>query len=241
MIKTGLSLLCATAAACGIMLLSSCGGVSGRAKLSTSADSAAYAIGLANGYGLGQSLSTAPGDSLNVDILAIALRDGLKSDTSVMTVEKAQTFLQDYFQNVQARQEEANKKEGADFLAANAKKDGVVTTASGLQYKILTEGNGPKPMAEDTVEIHYKGTFLDGEVFDSSYDRGEPAKFVLSQVIPGWTEGVQQMKEGSKFILWIPENLAYGARPMDPKRGGYQMLTFECELLKVIPATPAKN
>ena len=235
MIKTGLSLLTATAAACGIMLLSSCGGAMSGAKLTTSADSAAYAIGLANGFGMGESLANAPGDSLNVEILARALRDGLKKDTSLMTPEKAQMFVQEYFQKVQVQQEEANKKAGQDFLSENAGKDGVVTTASGLQYKILEEGNGPKPVATDTVQIHYKGTYLDGTTFDSSYDRGEPAKFVLNQVIPGWTEGLQLMPEGSKFMLWIPENLGYGARPLDPSKGGYQMLTFECELLKVIP------
>ena len=241
MFKTGLSLLTATAAACGIMLLSSCGGTMGGAKLNTAADSAAYAIGMANGFGMGQSLSTVPGDSLNVEILARALRDGLKADTSVMTPEKAQMYIQEYFQKVQTALEEANKKAGQDFMAENGKKTGVVTTASGLQYQILKEGTGVKPLATDTVEIHYKGTFLDGEVFDSSYDRGEPAKFVLNQVIPGWTEGVQLMKEGSKFILWIPENLGYGARALNPEKGGYQTLKFECELLKVIPGKAAEE
>lgn len=239
MIKTGLSLLVATAAACGVMFLSSCGGTMSGAKLSTSADSAAYAIGLGNGFAMGQSLAGAPGDSLDVEILARALRDGLKGDTSVMTPQKAQMFVQEYFQKVQEKQEEDNKKAGQDFLSENGKKEGVVTTASGLQYKILEEGNGPKPAATDTVKIHYKGTYLDGTTFDSSYDRNEPAKFVLNQVIPGWTEGVQLMNQGSKFMLWIPENLAYGARPLDPSKGGYQTLTFECELLEVIPGAPA--
>lgn len=239
MTKTGLSLLAATAAACGVMFLSSCGGAMSGAKLSSSADSAAYAIGLANGFSMGQNLTDAPGDSLDVEILARALRDGLKGDTTLMTPESAQMFIQEYFQKVQVQQEEANKKAGQDFLAENGKKDGVVNTASGLQYKVLEEGNGPKPMATDTVKIHYKGTYLDGTTFDSSYDRGEPAKFVLNQVIPGWTEGVQLMKQGSKFMLWIPENLAYGARPLDPSKGGYQMLTFECELLEVIPGEAA--
>jgi FKBP-type peptidyl-prolyl cis-trans isomerase FkpA len=125
-------------------------------------------------------------------------------------------------------------QKGEDFLKENAKKEGVKTTASGLQYKVLKEGEGKSPTATDTVTVHYRGTLLDGTEFDSSYKRGEPAEFPLNRVIKGWTEGVQLMKEGSKFQFFIPSGLAYGERgtPGGPI-GPNETLVFEIELLKV--------
>jgi FKBP-type peptidyl-prolyl cis-trans isomerase len=123
--------------------------------------------------------------------------------------------------------------DGEKFLAANAKKDGVTTTSSGLQYRVLTAGTGAKPTADATVTVHYKGTLLNGDTFDSSYDRGEPATFKLNQVIPGWTEGVQLMGVGSKFEFVIPAALAYGEQGAGGKIGPNQVLKFDVELLEI--------
>jgi FKBP-type peptidyl-prolyl cis-trans isomerase len=133
-----------------------------------------------------------------------------------------------------------SKKEGEDFLAANKSKEGVKTTASGLQYKVLKEGKGPKPKSTDTVKVHYRGTLLDGTEFDSSYKRGEPVEFPLDQVIKGWTEGLQLMPAGSKYQFWIPANLAYG----EPGNRGIppnSTLIFEVELLEIVPPGAANQ
>lgn len=122
---------------------------------------------------------------------------------------------------------------GRNFLAENAKKPGVVTTASGLQYKVLREGTGAKPSEFGEVEVHYRGTLIDGKVFDSSYERGEPISFLLSQVIPGWAEGVQLMSQGAKYEFYIPYDLAYGAQGIPGVIPPYSTLIFEVELLKV--------
>ncbi|HLU10399.1 MAG TPA: FKBP-type peptidyl-prolyl cis-trans isomerase [Oceanobacillus sp.] len=122
---------------------------------------------------------------------------------------------------------------GRNFLAENAKKPGVVTTASGLQYKVLREGTGTKPSEFGEVEVHYRGTLIDGKVFDSSYERGEPISFLLSQVIPGWAEGVQLMSQGAKYEFYIPYDLAYGAQGIPGVIPPYSTLIFEVELLKV--------
>ena len=125
------------------------------------------------------------------------------------------------------------KEAGQQFLEANAKKPGVVTTASGLQYKVLVEGTGQKPTARDTVEVHYRGTFIDGKEFDSSYKRGESISFPLNRVIPGWTEGVQLMPIGAKFEFYIPYHLAYGEHGAPPTIPPYSALVFEVELLGI--------
>ena len=122
---------------------------------------------------------------------------------------------------------------GQAFLAANAKKDGVVTTASGLQYKVLAAGSGARPKATDTVNVHYRGTFIDGKTFDSSYDRGEPISFPLNRVIAGWTEGVQLMPVGAKYEFYIPYKLAYGERGAGGAIPGYATLIFQVELLAI--------
>lgn len=232
--KTGLTLLLATATSLGVMIFSSCGSKTGSSSLKTGADSAAYALGLANGYGMAEGIGTFPGEPLDLDLIAAALRDGLKKDTSLMTPMDAQQVFQTYMMRAQQEQEQSNLEKGQKFLEENKTKEGVQTTESGLQYKVTEEGTGITPNATDTVVVHYKGTLLSGEVFDSSYDRGEPATFPLNQVIPGWTEGLQLMKEGSKFTLWIPSELAYGPRALTAE-GGNQMLTFECELIQVKP------
>jgi FKBP-type peptidyl-prolyl cis-trans isomerase FkpA len=128
---------------------------------------------------------------------------------------------------------QSDAEKGAQFLAENAKKEGVKVTPSGLQYKVITEGTGKSPAATDTVQVHYRGTLLDGTEFDSSYKRGNPATFGLNQVIPGWTEGVQLMKEGAKYQFVIPSKLAYGAAGAGGRIGPNETLIFEIELLKV--------
>ena len=129
---------------------------------------------------------------------------------------------------------EENKVKGETFLAENKTKSGVTTTESGLQYKVITEGTGEKPSADDQVTVHYQGKFVDGTVFDSSYERGEPMTFPLGGVIRGWTEGLQLMPVGSKYILWIPAELGYGMQPPSPTIPPNSMLEFEVELLEIV-------
>ena len=158
-----------------------------------------------------------------------------------MSHEEVQQVLEHYFTELEQRQQaeaaergKAAKGEGEAFLAENKKRAGVVTTPSGLQYEIVKEGNGRQPKASDTVQCHYEGTLIDGTVFDSSYRRGMPAEFGLRQVIAGWTEGVQLMKEGSIFKFYIPYNLAYGERGAGADIPPYAALIFTVELIKVL-------
>ena len=144
--------------------------------------------------------------------------------------------MQDGQARVLAEREAAAMKVGEDYLIANAKKDGVKTTASGLQYRVLNEGSGSSPSAKDKVKVHYEGRLINGQVFDSSYSRGEPVSFPLDQVIPGWTEGVQLMTVGSKYELTIPSQLAYGAQGAQDRIPPHSVLVFEVELLEINPA-----
>jgi FKBP-type peptidyl-prolyl cis-trans isomerase FklB len=210
--------------------------------LKTQKDKASYAIGVNIGRGLHR-------DSVNVDpaIVSRGLRDGLSGGKPLLTDEEmkgAMTALQTELrkkQEVRNKDQEekmlqvgeANKKEGEAFLAANKTKDDVVTLPSGLQYKILKEGTGPKPVASDSVVCNYKGTLLDNTEFDSSYKRGQPATFQVGQVIHGWTEALQLMPVGSKWQLFIPAELAYGQQGAGPVIGPNATLIFEVELLSI--------
>ena len=189
-------------------------------------------------FGLGQRMK---GDSVPIDATAfsLGLADSLAGKEPVMTQEEMSAEMQTFQQKAQAEQEakqavqgEANLKGATAFLAENAAKAGVVTTKSGLQYEVLTEGKGPKPTAEDTVQVHYRGTLTDGTEFDSSYKRGEPVTFGVGQVIPGWTEALQLMPVGSKWKLFIPSDLAYGerGRPGIPPNSTLQ---FDIELVSI--------
>jgi FKBP-type peptidyl-prolyl cis-trans isomerase len=210
-------------------------------------DRASYSIGL----NLGRSLKTND-IKANTDLLIKGLRDGLAGQ-QLLTDEEMQATMQAFQQQVQAQQEakqkeigEKNKMEGEAFLMKNKERQGVKTTASGLQYEVLTEGTGAAPKATDTVTVNYKGTLMDGTVFDSSYDRGQPATFVLNQVIPGWTEGVQLMKVGSKYKFYIPAALGYGERGAGGVIGPNAPLVFEVELLSIgqpnaAPQQPLQN
>jgi FKBP-type peptidyl-prolyl cis-trans isomerase len=189
-------------------------------------------------YCIGMSVA---GSLVGQNINEIAPQRFLKGLTDVFdqlqpeySPNDANEILQAYFQENSAKQFEQFKKEGEEFLAENAKKEGITVTNSGLQFEVLTEGNGKKPSANDTVTVHYHGTLIDGTVFDSSYDRGTPAQFGVHQVISGWTEALQLMSEGSKYRLYIPQELAYGAQPHP---GGpikpYMALLFDVELISI--------
>lgn len=199
-------------------------------------DSASYALGLAQGDMFRPNIATLPGDPINVDLFLAGLEAAMREDTKSykMTVEEAQTYLNTYFQAAQEKEIQQIKEEGEKFLEENKTKSGVITTESGLQYQVITEGNGPKPTASDRVQVHYTGTLLDGTVFDSSVERGEPATFGVTQVIQGWQEGLQLMPVGSKYIFWIPSELAYGERNAGQLIKPNSTLKFEVELLEIV-------
>ena len=210
--------------------------------LKTNVDSVSYGIGT----DIGHNMKMGGLDSLNVQAIAMGISDGIDS-TEKITTEKVKAMVQTYMMEAQkkvmARQQlegEAVMRKGEEWLTANGKKPGVQTTASGLQYEVVTPGTGPKPAVTDQVTVHYRGTLLDGKQFDSSYDRGEPATFPVGQVIPGWTEALQLMNTGSKYKLYIPQNLAYGAQGAGKDIPPYSALIFDVELLSIAPmaATP---
>lgn len=208
--------------------------------LETPKDKLSYSIGM----NIGKSLKR---DNLDVDpdLVLRGIKDVLGGGTLLMTDQEAQSTLNELQADLHKRQEqemqqlaETNKKEGEAFLAANKAKAGVISLPSGLQYKILQEGTGPKPTAADTVTVNYRGTLLDGTEFDSSYKRGQPASFPVGGIIKGWTEALLLMPVGSKWQLFIPPELAYGPRQAGPSIGPNSTLVFEVELLSV-QAKPA--
>lgn len=206
-------------------------------ELKEQKDKVSYSIGLDIGMTFKkQNLQ------LNPDALIAGARDGLAGAKPMLTEEEIKTTMVAFSQDMAQKQEAASKEQGAKniaegekFLTENKTKEGVKTTASGLQYKALKEGSGPQPKATDTVVTHYRGTLINGTEFDSSYKRGEPAEFPLNRVIPGWTEGIQLMKVGSKYQFFIPSKLAYGDRPMGQDIAPNSTLVFEVELLGIKP------
>ena len=179
--------------------------------------------------------------SLNIDDYAAAIADVMQGRQPKMSHEEAHEVLEHFFNELEERQQQeatergkAAKGEGEAFLAENKKRAGITVTASGLQYEVVKQGTGRQPKASDTVRCHYEGTLIDGTVFDSSYRRNQPAEFGLRQVIAGWTEGVQLMKEGSIFKFYIPYNLAYGERGAGADIPPYAALIFTVELIKVL-------
>lgn len=198
--------------------------------LKSQADSVSYAIGMT----IGANMKKDGLDSLNLDVLKSALESAMKGDSSIIDQNQCQSVIQSYLSSKQKVKSDANMAVGKKFLADNKKNDkDVVELPDGLQYKIMKQGAGPKPTASDTVKVHYHGTLIDGTVFDSSVDRGEPVEFPLNQVIKGWTEGVQLMNVGSKFKFFIPSELAYGDRSAGPKISPNSTLIFEVELISI--------
>lgn len=192
------------------------------------------AVSYCVGMSIAGSLMQQDLDGISPEILAEAIADAFAGKEPLYTPEMANTIIQNYLQSAGEAKFGQNKEAGEAFLNENKSKEGVHTTASGLQYEILTEGNGNKPAATDSVTVHYHGTLIDGTVFDSSVMRGQPATFGVHQVIPGWTEALQLMNTGAKFRLYIPQELAYGAHPHP---GGpikpYSALIFDVELLEI--------
>lgn len=192
------------------------------------------AVSYCVGMSLGGSLLQQNLQGISPEVLAEAIKDTFDGKQLKYSPEEANTIIQNFLKAQSEKQFGANKEAGEKFLAENAKRDEVKTTASGLQYEVINEGAGEKPSPTSNVTVHYHGTLPDGTVFDSSVERGQPASFGVNQVIPGWTEALQLMPKGAKYRLYIPENLAYGATPHP---GGpiepYMALVFDVELLDI--------
>ena len=200
-------------------------------------DKLSYALGL----GIGQQLAQMGATDLNVADFAQSISDVLEGRELKISHREAQQIVQQYFAQQEEKlskermaQGKVHKEAGEKYLAENGKKDGVVTLPSGLQYQVLREGNGKKPKATDSVKCHYEGFLIDGTVFDSSVQRGEPAVFGLQQVIAGWTEGLQLMQEGAKYRFFIPYRLAYGEGGAGQMIPPFATLIFDVELIEVV-------
>ena len=200
-------------------------------------DKVSYALGL----GIGRQLAQMGANDLNIDDFALAIKDIIAGKDPKIGDREAQAIVQEFFEKQEEKQKtaaaekgKAAKEMGENYLAENAKKEGVVTLPSGLQYKVLKEGNGKKPKATDQVKCHYEGMLVDGTLFDSSIQRGEPATFPLNQVIAGWTEGLQLMQEGAKYRFFIPYHLGYGERGAGASIPPFSALIVDVELIEVI-------
>ncbi|MDR2084020.1 MAG: FKBP-type peptidyl-prolyl cis-trans isomerase [Bacteroidales bacterium] len=198
-------------------------------EFKTEKEKASYALGMQLGNNFQQQGFLT---NLNFDYIIAGIKDQVNNQAQI-DINETDQILTQFFTELQKVQSSGNIEEGEKFLAENAKRKEVVVTESGLQYEILVEGNGPKPNATSTVKTHYKGTLLDGTVFDSSYDRGEPLSFPLNQVIKAWTEALQLMPVGSKWKLYVPYYLGYGERGAGALIGPYATLIFEVELLDI--------
>ena len=199
-------------------------------------DKLSYALGL----GIGRQLAQMGAEQLSIDDFAQAIKDVVAGGQLKLDEAEAQVIVQEFFQKHEEKQRAAAaemgkkaKEEGEKYLAENAKKEGVVTLPSGLQYLVIKEGNGKRPKATDKVKCHYEGMLVDGTLFDSSVQRGEPATFPLNQVIAGWTEGLQLMTEGSKYRFFIPYTLGYGERGAGASIPPFAALVFDVELIEV--------
>ena len=193
-------------------------------------DKFSYAIGL----GIGQNLLSMGAQGIIVEDFAQAIADVLNRKETAISHNEAREIVNKYFAELEEKMNAENIEKGKAFLAENAKKEGIVTLPSGLQYEVITEGNGKKPSATDRVKCHYEGTLIDGTLFDSSIKRGQPAVFGVNQVIRGWVEALQLMSEGSKWRLFIPSELGYGAQQAGEMIPPHSTLIFEVELIEVL-------
>ena len=197
-------------------------------NLESEADRFSYGLGMV----IGERILKQYGD-VDYDLVLAGMKAQHKDQETLISVDEAGEAIQAHMAKQFEERTAANRKVGEDFLAANAQKEGVKVTESGLQYKVLTDAEGPKPKPEDRVTVHYRGTLIDGTEFDSSYTRGSPTSFQLNQVIPGWTEGVQLMSAGAKYQFFIPYNLGYGERGAGGQIGPFETLIFEVELIEI--------
>ncbi|MFM8978078.1 MAG: FKBP-type peptidyl-prolyl cis-trans isomerase, partial [Bacteroidota bacterium] len=197
--------------------------------LKTELDTVSYSLGV----NIGSNIKQQGVKNLNLNALMKGMEQALAGDSTWLNDQEAMSAIQGYFTKISEAKGAESKKTGEAFLAKNGKKKGITTTASGLQYEVIKMGDGDKPLATDEVTVHYHGTTTDGQVFDSSKDRGEPATFPLNGVIAGWTEALQLMPKGSIFKLYLPSNLAYGERGAGEKIPPHAVLIFEVELLDI--------
>ncbi|NDV81628.1 FKBP-type peptidyl-prolyl cis-trans isomerase [Bacteroides sp. 51] len=193
-------------------------------------DKFSYAIGL----GIGQNLLSMGAQGISVKDFAQAISDVLEGNPTAISHQEAREIVNTYFAELEAKMNAANVEQGKKFLEENAKKDGIKTLPSGLQYEVIAEGNGKQPKATDQVRCHYEGTLIDGTLFDSSIKRGQPAVFGVNQVIQGWVEALQLMTEGSKWRLYIPSELGYGAQGAGEMIPPHSTLIFDVELIEVL-------
>jgi len=211
-------------------LIFSCNNVdTSNSELSTQMDSLSYSLGVS----VANNLKSSGFETIESSAISAAFNDVFSENDVKISEEDANALIQDYFMELSQKKSQEATNKGQAFLDENASKEGVVTTASGLQYQVLTEGQGAKPVASDEVTVHYHGTLIDGTVFDSSVDRGQPATFPVGGVIQGWVEALQLMNVGSKYKLFIPSNLAYGERGAGGSIGPNETLIFEVELLSI--------
>ena len=202
-------------------------------KLETIDQKASYAIGLQ----IGQQLKESGLNGLDLDALKLAMQDVLANNQPILPLQELHDALRHMHEKAnqeKAKQAEKIAQAGKDFLAENIKKDGIKSTESGLQYEVITEGTGALPKSTDRVQVHYTGQLIDGTIFDSSVQRGQPAEFPVNGVIQGWVEALQLMPEGTKWRLYIPQELAYGAQGAGGSIPPYSTLIFDVELLKVL-------
>tara|TARA_B100001109_G_C18811397_1_gene449881 strand:+ start:350 stop:1012 length:663 start_codon:yes stop_codon:yes gene_type:complete len=198
-------------------------------NLNTEMEKVSYSLGV----NVAKSVKSQGLESIDSEAIAKAFKDVFEGNTLEISEEEANIVLQDYFGKIANEKQVANTEAGQKFLDENAKRDGVITTATGLQYEVLKEGSGDSPKETDKVTVHYHGTLIDGTVFDSSVDRGQPATFPVNGVIPGWVEALQLMNPGAKYKLFIPSNLAYGERGAGGAIGPNATLVFEVELISI--------
>jgi len=220
----------------GVLALSASCQQNGKSvKLESNIDSVSYAIGVLVGSNNLKQLESAPGGGeMNKEVMASAFRVASLGEEAALTEEQANGVVQRFFESAGQRQAQKALEEGNKFLETNKARAGVTTTASGLQYEVITAGTGAMPLATDQVRVHYHGTLIDGKVFDSSVDRGEPVVFGVNQVIPGWTEALQLMPEGSKWKIYLPSEIGYGDRGAGGDIGPNSVLIFEVELLEIV-------